>query len=222
MDRHTGKTSGGVAIVADNDALVRSGLSGVLQRKFFFTRVIEASSLGEVLEIAEVVPHVQLASIELGLPGMLGVASLVAIRAAVPMVRLAVFSTSERRNDILAALGAGVHGFIPKSFQLSQITSALRTVLDGNVFVPAVLADPAADAERRPNGRETRALSPRQTEVLGILALGKTNREISEELRLSEATVKIHVQAILRGLGVRNRSEAIVEFARLQKAGSAF
>jgi DNA-binding NarL/FixJ family response regulator len=221
LDRHIGKTSGGVAIVADNDALVRSGLSGVLQRKFLFARVIEASSLGEVLEIAEAVPQVQLASIELGLPGMLGVASLVAIRTAVPMVRLAVFSTSERRNDILAALGAGVHGFIPKSFQLSQITNALRTVIEGNVFVPSVLADRSAETERPPSGRETRALSPRQTEVLKILALGKTNREISEDLQLSEATVKIHVQAILRGLGVRNRAEAIVEFARLQKAGNA-
>jgi DNA-binding NarL/FixJ family response regulator len=221
LGRPTGKTSGGIAIVADKDALVRSGLGGVLQHSFFFKKVLEASTLGEVVEIVEAVPQVQFACIDLGMPGMVGVASLLALRTALPRLRLAVFSTSEKRTDILSALGAGVHGFIPKSFPLSQITNALRTVLEGNVFVPSTLADPAECAERRPSRPGPAKLSPRQTEVLGILALGKTNREISEDLQLSEATVKAHVQAILRGLGVRNRAEAIAEIARLQKPGSA-
>lgn len=224
VEHQPDEVSGAVAIVGDSHSLVRAGLKDVLRRRFGFQSVSEARSLAEVMDLVDRLPHVEFACIDLAMPGVVGVASLTALRNAFPSLRLAVTSGSDDREDILAALGAGVHGFIPKTYEMPQVTEALRTILDGNIFVPPVLANAASEVRpTRPGDAAARAhgvaaLSRRQLDVLNLLACGRTNREISAELRLADGTVKVHVQAILRALGVKNRAGAVAAITNLRRA----
>jgi DNA-binding NarL/FixJ family response regulator len=123
----------------------------------------------------------------------------------------------------MRALDLGAMGFIPKSQPSRVMIGALKLVLSGGVYLPAeVLAQPekparAAEDEADYAPRSTAAdigLTPRQTEVLSLLVQGKPNKIICRELNLAEGTVKIHVAAILKALGVSNRTQAVVEVGR--------
>lgn len=205
------------AIVADDHELFRSALAEILRREFHFHRIIEAASLDAAVEHLGQAPDVTFACIDLAMPGMNGTAGLLAIREVYPNVRVAVITGSERREDILGALGAGVHGYIPKTLRIVEIAAAIRTVLEGGIFVPAALAkkSPGASPQRvmPPPVQESKSksyvLSPRQTEVLTLMAEGKSNKQIARDLGLAEGTVKVHVAALFRTLGTNNRVSAV-------------
>lgn len=148
------------------------------------------------------------------MPGMHQAAHLSVIREHFPHVRVVVVSASSRRADILAALDAGAHGFIPKGIGVAELAKAIRSVLDGIIYVPPSLAEcgpaPAAPpALEHPLDAPPSAvlghLTPRQREVLELLVQSRSNKEIARHLGLGEGTVKIHVAALLRNLGAHNR-----------------
>jgi len=147
------------------------------------------------------------------MPGMSGAEALSALRDGFPEAKVAVVSALEGRAEIIAALGAGVHGYIPKSLPSAEIASAIRTVLDGGIYVPPALgrrqAEPAARASE---ALEADKLTSRQKEVLAELLKGRASKEIARTLDIAEGTVKIHLAAIYRALGVRTRAEAIARF----------
>ena len=184
--------------------------------------VIEADSLDDALDHIGRTPDLAFASIDLAMPGMNGEASLLGIREEYPDLRLAVITASERREDILLALDAGVHGYIPKTMRIAEIAAALRTILEGRIFVPPMLATKSLQPTRRAQAVATPAaprlngLSPRQKAVLNLISLGKSNKEIAHELSLAEGTVKVHVSALFRTLGAHNRMSAVAAIARLQ------
>ncbi|KQZ02654.1 hypothetical protein ASD21_22110 [Caulobacter sp. Root1455] len=141
-----------------------------------------------------------------------------ALVEAFPDARIVVISGSESRDDIVGCLAAGVDGYIPKSLSVVEIVAAIESILSGQMFVPrnilrrgAVVVDPPSRARREIVGMEH--LTPRQREVLGELLLAKTSKEIARALNVVEGTVKIHLAAIYRALGVRSRSEAIAKLA---------
>lgn len=211
------------AIVADDHELFRAALAEILRREFGFGLVIEAGSLDDAVDLLGRTSNVAFASIDLAMPGMNGEASLLSIREEYPDIRLAVITGSERREDILLALDAGVHGYIPKTLKIAEIAAALRTILEGRIFVPPVLANKAFPSTRRnqvapavPHAPpRLSGLSPRQRAVLDLISLGKSNKEIAHELRLAEGTVKVHVSALFRTLGTHNRMGAVAAIARL-------
>lgn len=211
------------AIVADDHELFRAALAEILRREFGFGLVIEAGSLDDAVDLLGRTSNVAFASIDLAMPGMNGEASLLSIREEYPDIRLAVITGSERRDDILLALDAGVHGYIPKTLKIAEIAAALRTILEGRIFVPPVLANKAFPSTRRnqvapavPHAPpRLSGLSPRQRAVLDLISLGKSNKEIAHELRLAEGTVKVHVSALFRTLGTHNRMGAVAAIARL-------
>ncbi|MFZ0460301.1 MAG: response regulator transcription factor, partial [Rhodoplanes sp.] len=152
--------------------------------------------------------------------------SLKAAREASPATRFAVVSTSNTRADILATLAAGFHGFISKRQSDTEILAAVTDILAGRIYVPASFArmgDGDAlcgrfDREAVPTlstEADVLKLTKRQREVLTLLARGLSNKEIARALDIAEATTKIHMAALLRGLAVRNRTEAAYKAANL-------
>lgn len=208
------------ALIADDDEFFRLALKAILTGQLGFTDVIETGSLDAALEQLAERPTIALALFDLAMPGMESAASLGAVRECFPAIRVAVVSGSERRRDILLALEAGVHGYVPKSIGAPDMARAIRTIMEGTIFVPPRLAEPSTAEERStpsaPEGSGRPAsLTPRQYEVLQYLVQGKSNKEIARALQLGEGTVKIHLASLFRNLGVSNRSAAAVAGLRL-------
>lgn len=216
-----------VAVVADDHEFVRDALAAMLARRFGFGLTLAAPSFDEALDLLVRTPGVSLALFDLQMPGMENAASIGAVRECFPATKVVIVSGSSRRQDVLEALDAGVHGYIPKELSAKQIGDALETVLNGGVYVPATLPDrdnaqavPATPARPpRLTCEPLPRLTPRQRDVLELVVRGMTNKEIARALQLGEGTVKVHVAAILQCLGVPNRSAAAVLGLRLLETG---
>jgi DNA-binding NarL/FixJ family response regulator len=216
-------TSIRVGVIADDDAYFRMALGAILTRQLGFSHVMEAGSLEEALECLGRSTGDCAALFDLSMPGMTTPANLRAVRETFPNARIAVVSGSRSRRDILLALEAGVHGYVPKSLSISELTQALQNVLTGGIYVPASLAEVGDVADERSDGlvaaepedaEQPNALTRRQKEVLALLIEGKSNKEIARTLKLSQGTIKIHLAAIFRHFGVSNRAAAAVAGAR--------
>ena len=162
--------------------------------------------------------------LDLKLPAVSGVETLLAFRKAVdPCPPVVVFSATDDRATVIAALDAGAMGFIPKTSTPALLQSALRLVLAKGIYVPPTvlgLAEPPRNTRPTPAAKPLRKLSElgltsRQQAVCARIVKGRSVKEIARELGISPATVKAHVQPILRALDVVNRTEAIVALHRL-------
>ena len=209
------------AIIADDDEFFRLALAALLSRNLDFTRVIETMSLDEALARLSECPEADLALFDLKMPGMESAASIGAVRECFPTVKAVVVSASSDRRDVLLALEAGAHGYVPKTASAAELVRALGMILDGGIYVPSFLADvakseatPSCVARRESAGSDV-SLTRRQRDVLALIVEGRSNKEIALALDLSEGTVKVHVAALLRLLGVSNRSGAAVVGLRI-------
>ena len=211
-------------LVLDGHSICRTGLCSLISAEMPCAEVIEASDPNEAL--AQIRAGVfDLVLVGTGRPslGPLDLPKLA--REASPATRFAIISASDTRADILATLAAGFHGFISKHQSDTDILTAITDILSGRIYVPRSLAE-AGDGDPL-NGRfsdeelparSTEAilkLTKRQSEVLSLLARGRSNKEIARSLDIAEATTKIHLAALLRVLGVRNRTEAAFKAATL-------
>ena len=214
-------SEGEVCLIADDDEFFRMALRSILTRQLGFQEVIETGSFDEALEKLAERPNVSLASFDLQMPGLENAMTLRVVRESFPEIRVVVVSSSQQRQDIIAALNGGVHGYVPKVLGPADLAHALRSILQGTIFVPASLAELTPDAgsevsaEAPSPPQAAPALTPRQQQVLQLLVQGKSNKEIARSLGLGEGTVKIHMAALFRNLGVANRAAAAVVGARL-------
>jgi len=209
-----------VALIADDDEFFRVALKNILLDQFAFDEIIETASFDEAMERLPQRHDISLALFDLAMAGMASAATLKAVRECFPEIRVAVVSASNRREDILLALEAGVHGFVPKGLGIELLVDALNIIVDGMIYVPPSLADlDAAAAEPPPcAARATDRMSvftPRQTDVLQLISQGKSNKEIARALKLGEGTVKVHVAALFRVLSVSSRAAAAVAGSQL-------
>ena len=138
---------------------------------------------------------------------------LMRLRLARPDVRVIVLSGSEARSDILAALEAGVHGYIVKSERTEVVLRRIRGILAGEIYVPPSLADVSEEMLEQPvappvEDASLDVLTPRQREVLQLITEGLSNKEIGRQLTVAEGTVKMHVATILKAIGANNRAHA--------------
>ncbi|MDP4023014.1 response regulator transcription factor [Methylobacterium sp. NEAU 140] len=195
--------AGPVAVLADDDEFFRLAMASLLTRQLGFGRVVETGSLDEALGALSGIPGATLALFDLRMPGMAGAGSIAGVRACFPAVKTVVLSGSTERADVLDALAAGGHGYVPKTLGASEVVRALAAILDGSIYVPPFMAQPAPAQAAAPV-----ALTPRQRDVLGLIVAGRSNKEIARALGLGEGTVKVHVAGLLRALGVANRSAA--------------
>lgn len=196
-------------IVIDDHPVVREGLAMVLRQLEGAPEVLEAADGEQGLALLAQHADVRAALVDLRMAGLAGLPTLARLRALRPDLPVMVISASEEPADVRRAMAAGASGYVPKSAGRSTLLAAVRLVLAGERYVPPLLLE---QADAAPAATLT-GLTPRQLEVLGLLCQGYANREIGVALGMHEKTVKAHVSAIFKGLGVVNRSQA-VEAAR--------
>ena len=210
------------ALVIDDHPLVQEAVSNVLRRLEPQATIDLAADCESGLDRAGHGTEPDLVLLDLNLPGVSGIPAVKLWRARYPGVAVVVLSAATDQQTVLAAMGAGAAGFIPKSSPNEVMLNALRLVLGGGRYLPPELLSGPGSGEgvaRRPHATklsvETLGLSARQTEVLKLIAKGAPNKTICRELGLAERTVKAHVTAVLRALKVTSRTQAAIEASKL-------
>lgn len=201
-------------LIADDHGLYREGLAALVRDSIAGVDVLEAACLDQALSALDD-PEIGCLLVDLNMPGMSGVESLLQIRQRRDDLKIVVVSASDQRDHVLGALANGAHGYVWKGSGNEEIATALTAVLKGTIYVPAFLAATPSkgasdDGGSADAGIDLSRFTPRQSDVLVLLARGLSNKEIARELDLAESTVKIHVAAIFRELGARNRTQAVV------------
>lgn len=187
-------------LVVDDHALFVDGLRLVLAAELSVAELVWAPTCERALEILAAGARFDLVLFDPGLPGLSHAHAFAHLRAAAPDVPIVFVSSDDRRRAIGDALKQGARGFIHKGVSATLMVGALRLVLAGGTYVPpeAVL-DPPADAPS--------LLTPRELQVIELVAAGLSNKEIATKLGLSESTVRVHVASIGRRLGRTSRFE---------------
>lgn len=198
-----GKPDKFTVLVVDDHPLMRLGVSTMINAQTDMIVVAQAASGEEA--IAGFRKHMpDLILMDLRLPGISGVEAIRTIQEHNPRARFVVLTTYEGDEDIHRALAAGAQGYLLKGMSADSLLDALRKVHAGVRFLPQPVIRNLAT--RTPNSD----LSPREREVLSLVARGKSNKEIAASLDISEATVKCHVSVILRRLDASDRTQAVV------------
>jgi DNA-binding NarL/FixJ family response regulator len=213
-------------LIVDDHPLFRAAIREIVDRLFagkgWEVSYREASRFEEALEIATTTPDLDLVTMDICMPDTNDLSGVLRFRAGLPSTPIVVVSALTDPETMRRVMLCGAVGFIPKSSPKEFMVDALQTVLAGGIYMPPeMLAEPAPT--RRHDGLGTVetgiALTPRQAAVLAKLVEGKSNKEIARELAISDMTVKVHVTAILRSLGVVTRAQAIVAVRGEQVAG---
>lgn len=197
-------------IVADDHTLFREGLRHLLAQLAADLALFEAADHDGLATLIDRHPDADLVLVDLAMPGQDGLAALDGLVRAAATTPVVVLSASEEPETIRRALDCGAAGFIPKREKTAVMLSALRLVLSGGVYLPPMLVQAGAAG-----GGGRTALTPRQRDVLHYLIEGRSNKDIGRRLDLSEATVKAHISAIFKVLGVSNRTQAARAAGRL-------
>jgi len=200
-------------LLADDHPLMREAVRQVLLQLDPQLGLVEASDYPSLFRQALRHADLDLALVDLNMPGLPGLQGIREFRSRFPAIPLVVLSASQSPLDIRSALDAGALGYIPKASTTAEMLSALRQVLAGQIFTPHWPNE--ANTEFFSNGAPAIHLTKRQLEVLRLMQQGCPNKVIAHKLDLTEGTVKVHVAAIFGALGVRNRTEAVLAMQQL-------
>jgi len=209
-------------LVVDDHTLFRRGLTALLSQDERFTVVGEAGDSGEALRCAgSTAPDLIL--LDNHLPGVRGVDAIAALKEAAPQAHVLMLTVSEDEDDLAAALQAGAEGYLLKTIDSDALTESIMKVMRGESVVSPEMTTKLVTAfrARTPSGGsngtaggapppEPDSLSSREREILELITRGASNKLIARELDIAETTVKIHVQHILRKLGLTSRVQAAV------------
>lgn len=202
----------GVTLVASDQEWYRQYLVALLKSECGSAEVIERTSFDQVLTALGDRSDIAMAILDLPSPMTRHRSRLRGLRTRFPLVRVAIAASSDDRTDILAALQAGAHAYLPKSLGTAEMLQALRAVSQGEIFVPAVMSvlPSRTDESSRslPEDRKTE-LTSRQKDVLLLIQRGMRNKEIAQALNLSENTINFYAHALCRKIGVRKREDIV-------------
>jgi two-component system nitrate/nitrite response regulator NarL len=204
-------------LLIDDHALVRKGIEELLQSRG--VQVVAAVGSGEEgVRRARELPA-DLILLDVKMPGMNGIETLKQLRASGIGTPVVMLTMSREDADLSAALRAGAQGYLLKDIEPEDLVPALEAALEGSNVVARELVgtlarlvrgDAGPQKEARPRQAPFAELTPRELEILGCIADGSSNKMIARELDITDGTVKLHVKAILRKLGLRSRVEAAV------------
>ena len=208
-------------LIADDHPLVRGALKQALSTELENVSVLEAESLYEAIDQVEAHKgDIDLVLLDLHMPGMNGFTGLFTLRASYPDIPVSIVSASQELPVVRRSIEYGASAFVPKSAPVDQIGLAVKTVLDGGMWIPdwarEAMENGPADDEATGLAEKIGQLTPQQLRVLNMLTEGKLNKQIAYELDVTEATVKAHVSAILRKLSVHSRTQAVIIARELQ------
>lgn len=186
-------------LVVDDHGLFSDALAGVL-RGLGDVDISKATSCEQALGVLEREAAFDLVLLDLGLPGLRGRAAFDAVRQRSGDAAIVVVTGAEPTAEALDLLRAGARGYVHKRASSEELVRVLRFVLDGGTHVPQVVL--------QASNRGDVSLTPRQREVLALLAKGSSNKDIANALGIAEATVRVHVSSVMRALDVENRTQA--------------
>lgn len=206
-------------LIADDHPLFRSALQQAVTLGLGSgVRLSEAASIAELEAQLDRTADWDLVLLDLNMPGAYGFSGLVLLRGQYPQIPVVMISAQEDSAVVARSREFGASGFIPKSSSLETIQEAVQVVLDGDVWWPSNIQDVAhVSPEAKAASEGLASLTPQQFRVLTMVCDGLLNKQIAYELSVSEATIKAHVTAIFRKLGVRTRTQAAL---LLQQMGS--
>lgn len=199
-------------LIADDHALFRDGLSMNLEQIDPQAVVFQAGSFSQALKIIDDEKKLDLVIVDLDMPDMPWEEGIAELKKKSGDARFVVVSATEDGKSIRRAMENGVSGYIPKRSDNKIMTGALKLVLDGGTYLPPSILDNCnsgnyQSGESRGKGK---MLTNRQSQVLELVAKGMSNKQIAFEMGVSEATVKLHINALLRSIGATNRTQAVV------------
>jgi len=192
-------------LIIDDHELFREGLAYVLSQLENNVTILEAGNYEETFQLLAETHDIDLVLLDLNLPGKDGFSVLDMVRQEYSSLPVVVLSASKLNSDVHRAIDAGAMGYIPKSSSSNVMLNALNLVLLGEVYIPSGLIKAG---QLNPSLKEDLVLTPRQSEVLYMLAQGLSNKQISADLGIAEATTKMHITAIMKSMGVSNRTQA--------------
>ena len=212
--RHTEDALLTNALVVDDHPLFCDALTLTLRSIADFEEIRTAGTLEKALEIVVSDPGIDLVILDLNLPDVNGLDGLVRLRTAAPRAAIIIASSMADNRMISHALKAGADGFVPKHSQRSVFRRAFEAVAKGQAFVPDGYIDPngqGSDAAAPDDALARLAsLTNQQARILNLICEGKLNKQIAYDLSIAETTVKAHVTAIMRKLGVHSRTQAVL------------
>jgi two-component system nitrate/nitrite response regulator NarL len=198
-------------LLIDDHALFRRGVRTLLSQEPGLEVVGEAGDAQEGAKLAAAhAPDVVL--LDLHMPGVSGPDAIAALKEAAPAARVVMLTVSEDAEDLVACLRAGAAGYLIKNIEGAELVDALHRAARGEAAVSAPLTDKLVRAVAAPPAEAApkTVLSPREQDILKLIAAGSSNKEVARALGVAESTVKIHVQHILRKLGLSSRVQAAV------------
>jgi len=226
-------------LLIDDHPLILTALQNVIQGMGSDVSVVGVAGARAAREALGADGSFDLVLLDLRLGDADGFDVLVELRNGWPAIPVVVVSASDRSADVIRAIDLGAMGFVPKRASNETLTEALKVVMSGGIYVPPMTMG-GADAGATEAGRDSGGshtwppgmdalrptalanfkLTPRQTDVLGLLLRGQSNKLIARELDLSVETVKDHVAAVLRALGVNSRTQAVLAVSQMSSQGA--
>jgi DNA-binding NarL/FixJ family response regulator len=203
-------------LLADDHHLVRETLKDYIEQHWPDTEVLQAATLPEAEEVA--LRHkdsLNLILLDLRMPGMQGLKGLEKMCQNFPHIPVTLISGAMHKSQAIEALNLGACGVLPKTLRPQALLNAIKLVLSGERYLPAMLltddvqVDSLGDTQKYPAQNTMCTLTPRETEVLDLLAKGYSNKEIARTLDLQEITIKVHLSSVFRKLGASNRTQAV-------------
>lgn len=197
-------------LIADNHALFRDGLSLRLKEILPDAQIQQVSSYSQILKILAAEKDIDLLFLDVEMQDMPWQDALRQIRATAPNTKIAVISASEDSRTIRLILATDINGYISKRIEIKEFFNAVQFILEGGVYVPAIQNDNGFYNNLSGKSGGIKTLTNRQSQVLDLIAQGKSNKQIAYDMGVSESTVKLHINALLRSLHVSNRTQAVI------------
>lgn len=203
--------------VADDHPLFRNAILEVIKRHYPDAVVAESMDLDSTIKHLENNDETDLLLLDLHMPGSQDLFGLIMVREKFPSIPVAIISADEDATTINRAMGHGACGYIPKSCSPQVIYDAINTMLNGDRWVPEAMRNSLTpvDNEEKDLAAKIATLTPQQYRVLCYLREGWLNKQIGFELGVTEATIKAHITAIFRKLGISNRTQAVIMLSKM-------